>query len=320
MKMNRYLFGSVFLLTAIVSSSLLKAETLLMTDTGYVYPANKKSSSYFGFKKVVKGQCHLAKDFKASIGAPIYATDDGVVKIANDNITGYNSPAGAGGVIVIEHKTSSGKVFYALYGHIRNFAVKVGDKVSGGQKIAEVAPYSAGGFKLSHLHFGINTSQASLQGFSSSCSDTLGFVDPVKYINENSTVKGSCKAKPDSVNTAENTLIVTPNVLANDSDVDGDALSIISGNITSEKGVSVINHNNGTFTYTPKIDFTGTDSFSYTMTDKKGCTKSSKVTVNVGNNGGSGSGGSSSGGGSTALFSLLLLLGLRLYRKTIISG
>jgi len=309
---------TTFLMLALFSSTILSAASLTMTDTGYVYPANKKTSSYFDFKKVVGGRCHLAKDFKASIGSPIYATDDGIVQIANDNIPGYNSPAGAGGAIVIKHQTSSGKVFYALYGHIKNFTVKVGDQVKGGQKIAEVAPYSAGGIKLSHLHFGINTEQASLLGFSASCNDALGFVNPVEFIKKNSTVKGSCKALPDSVSTAKNTLIVTPNVLVNDTDVDGDSLSVITGNIISEKGVSVINHNDGTFTYTPKIDFTGEDSFTYSMTDKKGCTKSAKVTVNVGSagsgsGGGSSSGGSSSGGGSTSLISLFLLLCLRLF-------
>ncbi|HKF42609.1 MAG TPA: Ig-like domain-containing protein [Thermoanaerobaculia bacterium] len=75
---------------------------------------------------------------------------------------------------------------------------------------------------------------------------------------------------------------VTINVLANDSDSDGDPLTVTA--VTKPpKGTAVINGSsaNNTVTYTPVAGFTGTDTFSYTVSDGKGATASAKVTVTV---------------------------------------
>ena len=70
---------------------------------------------------------------------------------------------------------------------------------------------------------------------------------------------------------------VTVDVLANDSDVDGDGLSVDS--VTQPVNGSVVN--NGTdVTYTPDADFNGTDSFTYTVTDGS-LTDTATVTVTV---------------------------------------
>ena len=60
---------------------------------------------------------------------------------------------------------------------------------------------------------------------------------------------------------------VTIDVLANDTDIDGDSLSVVAGDAVSTNGVTVINNGNGTFTYTDTNGTTGTDSYSYTLTD-----------------------------------------------------
>lgn len=57
----------------------------------------------------------------------------------------------------------------------------------------------------------------------------------------------------------------TPNVLANDTDWDGDALSVTG--FTQPTNGSVVSNGDGTFTFTPNANFTGTDSFTYTITD-----------------------------------------------------
>ncbi|MBQ4827631.1 tandem-95 repeat protein, partial [Leisingera sp. HS039] len=65
-------------------------------------------------------------------------------------------------------------------------------------------------------------------------------------------------------------------VLANDSDADGDALSIdVSGSVPAHGQVAV---SNGQITYTPDPGFTGADSFSYAVSDG---TASSTATVTV---------------------------------------
>jgi Ca2+-binding RTX toxin-like protein len=68
----------------------------------------------------------------------------------------------------------------------------------------------------------------------------------------------------------------TFDVLANDSDVDGDALSVES--FTQPTSGAVVQNPDGTFTYTPTEDYNGSDSFTYTVTDG---TVSRTETVNI---------------------------------------
>ncbi|MFZ2619326.1 MAG: Ig-like domain-containing protein, partial [Alphaproteobacteria bacterium] len=72
---------------------------------------------------------------------------------------------------------------------------------------------------------------------------------------------------------------VTIAVLGNDYDPDGDRFSITGYNQPSQ-GV-VQNNGNGTFTYTPLPWFTGTDSFTYTITDDCGLSSTARVYITV---------------------------------------
>ena len=58
---------------------------------------------------------------------------------------------------------------------------------------------------------------------------------------------------------------VTIDVLANDSDPDGDVLTIVSISVPSH-GTAVVNADD-TVTYTPNANYSGSDSFSYTISD-----------------------------------------------------
>ncbi|MFN3191754.1 MAG: Ig-like domain-containing protein [Aureliella sp.] len=82
----------------------------------------------------------------------------------------------------------------------------------------------------------------------------------------------------DSVTTLEDTP-VTFDVLGNDSDVDGDSLSVQSATDGSSGLVSVNSDN--TLTYTPNAGFFGTDAFTYTITDGNGGTSTATVNVTV---------------------------------------
>ncbi|MDF3846208.1 tandem-95 repeat protein, partial [Pseudomonas citronellolis] len=84
-------------------------------------------------------------------------------------------------------------------------------------------------------------------------------------------------AKPDSASIQEDKP-VTLNVLANDSDVDGDSLSVTSA---SASNGSVTINTDGTLTYTPKANFSGSDSITYTISDGHGGTASSTVALSV---------------------------------------
>jgi hypothetical protein len=67
--------------------------------------------------------------------------------------------------------------------------------------------------------------------------------------------------------------------VANDSDVDGDNLTV-SAVMQGSKG-QVVNNNNGTVTYTPQANTSGQDLFSYVVSDGNGGLDTAQVTVAV---------------------------------------
>jgi large repetitive protein len=84
-------------------------------------------------------------------------------------------------------------------------------------------------------------------------------------------------ARNDVATTPEDTPVVVP-VLTNDTDVDGDPLTVISA--TAANG-TVVRNPDGTVTYTPNPNFNGTDTITYTISDGKGGTSTATVTVTV---------------------------------------
>lgn len=73
-----------------------------------------------------------------------------------------------------------------------------------------------------------------------------------------------------------------PGLLANDTDVDGDALTVVPGNITSENGGSVILRSDGSFEYRPAAGNTlGQDSFTYTVRDAAGLEDTATVNLDI---------------------------------------
>jgi cellulose biosynthesis protein BcsQ len=86
-------------------------------------------------------------------------------------------------------------------------------------------------------------------------------------------------AKDDKIVTQEDTP-ATIDVLANDIEVDNELLTITD--VTQGSGGSVKMNDDGTLTYTPNADFSGTDTFSYTVSDREGEKDSAVVKVVVG--------------------------------------
>lgn len=73
--------------------------------------------------------------------------------------------------------------------------------------------------------------------------------------------------------------IAAPGLLANDSDVDGDALSAVSYSGGATAHGTLAGNANGSFTYHPSAGYTGSDSFTYRVSD--GSATSSPVTVHI---------------------------------------
>ena len=85
-------------------------------------------------------------------------------------------------------------------------------------------------------------------------------------------------ALDDEVTTNEDTPIII-DVLANDTDVEGDTLSISSYG-DPENGSIVLN-DDGTFTYTPNENFYGEDTFDYTVSDGNGGFDNATVNIDI---------------------------------------
>ncbi len=84
-------------------------------------------------------------------------------------------------------------------------------------------------------------------------------------------------ATNDAATTPEDEPVTIP-VLANDSDPDGDALTV-AGVTAPTNGTAETDGT--TVTYTPEADFNGTDSFAYTVADGAGGTATATVTITV---------------------------------------
>ncbi|MFO8050001.1 MAG: Ig-like domain-containing protein, partial [Desulfosudaceae bacterium] len=73
--------------------------------------------------------------------------------------------------------------------------------------------------------------------------------------------------------------IASSQLLANDSDPDGDFL-FVTGVDQPGRGV-VLDNGDGTYTYTPGVDFAGRDSFTYTLSDGSGGTAVAEVVIQI---------------------------------------
>src|SRR6185436_20032171 len=104
-------------------------------------------------------------------------------------------------------------------------------------------------------------------------------------------VAGSIKttpiARPDVyTGVIGNTLLNVPaasGVLLNDSDPDGDVLSVVGYSATSAHGGTVIVTNNGGFSFLPPVGYQGIDSFTYTISDGNGGSNNATVTLVISN-------------------------------------
>ena len=110
------------------------------------FPMKSKSlSSAFGMRFHPKHKTmmmHNGVDIGAPIGSPVFAAKSGTVKYATQ-VGGY------GNAIQLDH----GNGVTTLYGHLDKYGVKAGQKVQGGQKIAESG--NTGVSSGPHLHFEI---------------------------------------------------------------------------------------------------------------------------------------------------------------------
>ncbi|HTN08590.1 M23 family metallopeptidase [Agriterribacter sp.] len=128
--------------------AMIRDKEKLLAATPAIQPVSNKDlsrvASGFGYRidpvyKTVK--MHAGLDFAAPQGTPIYATADGVVRLAGNTGNGY------GNHVIINH----GYGYETLYGHQYRIKAKVGQKIKRGELIGWVG--STGKSTGPHLHY-----------------------------------------------------------------------------------------------------------------------------------------------------------------------
>ncbi len=115
-------------------------------------------------------------------------------------------------------------------------------------------------------------------GFSYTVSDGRGGSDSAQVTVTVTSVNDVPVAQNDTATTAEEQAVVIA-VVANDTDADGDTLTVLSVG-TPAHGTAVRNADQ-TVTYTPAANYQGSDTFSYTVSDGQGGSDNAQVTVTV---------------------------------------
>ncbi len=128
--------------------AMIRNKERMLAATPAIQPVSNKDlkriASGFGHRidpiyKTVK--LHAGLDFAAPQGTPIYATADGVVRLAGNTGNGY------GNHVIINH----GYGYETLYGHQYRIKAKVGQRVKRGELIGWVG--STGKSTGPHLHY-----------------------------------------------------------------------------------------------------------------------------------------------------------------------
>jgi murein DD-endopeptidase MepM/ murein hydrolase activator NlpD len=129
----------------------IKNKEQLLASTPAIQPISNKNlnrlASGFGYRvdpvyKTVK--FHAGLDFAAPLGTPIYATADGIVRVAGNLGNGY------GNHVVVNH----GYGYETLYGHMYRIGVKNGHRVKRGEVIGYVG--STGKSTGPHCHYEVH--------------------------------------------------------------------------------------------------------------------------------------------------------------------
>lgn len=118
-------------------------------------------------------------------------------------------------------------------------------------------------------------------GFTYSITDGKGGADSATVAINVLPVNDPPAASGEDYSTPEDTALVVaaPGLLANDEDIDGDALTASLASAPAHGMVTV--SADGSFTYTPSADYFGADSFTYTASDGNGGSDTATVSITV---------------------------------------
>jgi murein DD-endopeptidase MepM/ murein hydrolase activator NlpD len=128
--------------------SLAKGKELFLTAIPAIQPVKNENltrmASGFGYRNdpfTKARKMHNGMDFTSPTGTPVYAAGDGIVKQADNVMSGY------GNIIIINH----GFGYETYYAHLSRYNVGAGKKVKRGDVIGFVG--STGRSQAPHLHY-----------------------------------------------------------------------------------------------------------------------------------------------------------------------
>lgn len=139
-------------------TSLAQSYTTVQLADGFDYPVGKPNGWNYYVYRGFTPNGHLGEDWNGNgggntdLGDPVYSTAHGVVVFSEDYKRGW------GHVVIIRHayRGTSGVIQFvdSLYGHLNVRLVKVGDKVTRGQKIGTIGR-GPNNMYTAHLHYEI---------------------------------------------------------------------------------------------------------------------------------------------------------------------
>lgn len=131
--------------------TLAKAKDKILSAIPAIQPVKneelRRMASGFGYRSdpfTKARKMHRGMDFSAKQGTPIYATGDGIIKRADNSLSGY------GNHIEIDH----GYGYLTLYAHLSKYNVRPGARVKRGAVIGYVG--STGRSEAPHLHYEVH--------------------------------------------------------------------------------------------------------------------------------------------------------------------
>ena len=166
-------------------------------QNGWVHPMSYRSQE--GCYQFGQYDGHVGSDLCRSAGTSVVAIADGCVQDYSNSLGGYGSWSGdRGGAVLLRHKTESGRIFYAVYGHNTPNTSYLNERrctnggaksVAKGDKIATLHPYmDQNGNRADHLHFGIRPDSVdpvfSFRGNGCTAAN-CGWVNPFEFLNAN---------------------------------------------------------------------------------------------------------------------------------------
>lgn len=122
-----------------------KATPKTLVSSDFIVPLDSKITSDFGKARVYNGllkSYHGGTDFRAAVGVPVIAANDGKIVLVQDRFYSGQS-------VIIDH----GQGVYTCYFHMSKFHVKESQDVKKGEVIGLSG--SSGRVSGPHLHFGM---------------------------------------------------------------------------------------------------------------------------------------------------------------------